>query len=122
MAKIPVCPICGSDGWENFTIKEDEDLPPEAECLRCRHEDFVIDILQDEAGQAGPRSKLMVIMLVSGVTALLLWIPVTRMIILAILPLGYKADDILVFALLIFGVVGFLRGWVRIPFINIIKK
>ncbi len=120
MLKIPVCPICGNRGWEGFKITNSDDLPPEAECLNCLDKYYVSEILQIERR---PISKLWMIMLASGIIALLLWIPITRMIVLAILPLGYKVDDILVFALLIFGLVAFIRGWLKIPnLINIITR
>ncbi len=104
MTKIPVCPICGNRGWEGFKITN-SDLPPEAECFNCLDKYYVSEILQTERRLI---SKLWMIMLISGTIALLLWIPVTRMSILAIVPLGYRVDDILVFALLIFGFVAFI--------------
>lgn len=56
------------------------------------------------------------IMLGAGITALLLFVPLTRMAILFILPLGKGVDDLAFLILLgVFLIVAFYKGWIRIP-------
>lgn len=51
-----------------------------------------------------------------GLLAILLWHPVTRRIIIFILPLGRGVDDIVMWCLIvIFIIVAFVKGWVNLP-------
>ena len=65
--------------------------------------------------------------LIIGILAFLLWHPVTRRIIIIILPLGRGIDDLIFWILLIIlGFLAFVKGWISIPkikhFINQIQK
>lgn len=61
-------------------------------------------------------TNLTKVMLVIGVGVILLWHPVTRRIILLILPLGRGVDDLLFWLLLAaFCMLAFVKGWVSIP-------
>lgn len=68
------------------------------------------------------------ILLIVGVLTFLLWHPVTRRIVLIILPLGKGWDDLLFWVLLvIFALVAFVKGWVSLPkikrfFINLERE
>ena len=56
------------------------------------------------------------ILIFVGVLAFLLWHPVTRRVIVFILPLGKGVDDLIFWALLIvFVLIAFIKGWVNIP-------
>lgn len=50
------------------------------------------------------------------ICAWLLWNPLTRQIIVIVLPLGSGIDDLIIVVLVILAVViGFVQGWVNIP-------
>lgn len=101
MKKIPVCKMCGSRGWQSFSRSEDKKL----ECKTCLSEYNLSDCLKP--------SRNLFWWVVGGLSAIaiLLYIPITRHVILFILPLGFKADDIIFFTVVTLLVVAFSRGW-----------
>lgn len=54
--------------------------------------------------------------LVLAVVAFLFWNPITRRIIILILPLGSGIDDLIVIvALVLILILAFVRGWIALP-------